>query len=542
MDGGQTTAEVFDYVIVGAGTAGCLLAERLTANPTTSVCLIEAGPRDLHPFIHLPAGYIKMLFNPAYTWQFTTEPSEGSGGRRIATTQGRMLGGSSSLNGLVYNRGQAADFDSWAQMGNRGWGYEDLLPLFRQTERRIGDGDDALRGRKGGLPVTDLDWHHPLCDAFVQGAETLGIPRNPDYNGADQAGVGYYQRVIHRGLRHSSARAFLSASRRRANLQLLTGTQVARITFDGRRATGVIAHNPDGSDRPIAARREVIVAAGAINSPKLLQISGIGPADLLADLGLAPVVVRAGVGANLRDHWAVRVVARVRGIRTINRMVTGLPLMGQALRWVTGRPNVLGVSPSLAHVFWKSRPDVPGTDLQLTFTPASYRAGVAGLLDSFDGMTCGVWQQRPESLGHVRAKSADARQVPLIQPNYLSAEADRRAMVGGVRLARALLETPALRPWFDGHESPGPEVGTDDEILDFARRNGSTVFHLMGSCRMGPAGDPMAVVDDRLRVHGVGGLRVIDSSIMPTMPSANTMAATYVIAEMGADAILRGLD
>lgn len=542
MGKGQATNEVFDYVIVGAGTAGCLLAERLTANPSTSVCLIEAGPRDLHPFIHLPAGYIKMLFNPTYTWRFTTEPSDGSGGRRIATTQGRMLGGSSSLNGLVYNRGQAADFDTWAQMGNRGWGYQDLLPFFRRTERRIGGGDDALRGRKGGLPVTDLDWHHPLCDAFVRGAEAMGIPRNPDYNGAEQVGVGYYQRVIQKGLRYSSARAFLSSARRRANLRLLTGTQVARITFDKKRATGVIALNPDGSDRPIAASREVIIAAGAINSPKLLHISGIGPADLLAGIGVDAVAVRAGVGANLRDHWAVRVVARVKDIRTINRIVTGVPLVGQALRWLTGRPNVLAVSPSLAHVFWKSRSDVPGTDLQMTFTPASYRAGVAGLLDSFDGMTCGVWQQRPESVGHVRAMSADPRADPLIQPNYLSAEADRRAMVGGVRLARALLEAPPLQPFFDGRESPGPEVVTDDEILDFARRNGSTVFHLMGSCRMGPASDSMAVVDDRLRVHGVSGLRVIDSSIMPTMPSANTMAATYVIAEKGADAILRGLD
>ena len=535
-------AELFDYVIVGAGTAGCLLADRLTANPANSVCLIEAGPKDLHPFIHLPAGYIKMLFNPSYTWRFQTEPSEGSGGRSIATTQGRMLGGSSSLNGLVYNRGQAADFDSWAQMGNRGWGYADLLPFFRRTERRQGAGDDALRGRDGSLTVTDLDWHHPLCDAFVTGVQGLGIPRNSDYNGADQTGVGYYQRVIHKGLRMSAARAFLAKAKSRSNLTLLTKLQVSRISFEGRKATGVIGLRPDGTERPITARREVIVVAGAINSPKLLQISGIGPADLLADIGVAPIAVRVGVGANLRDHWAVRVVARVHSIQTINRMVSGLPLVGQALRWLMGRPNVLAVSPSLAHVFWKSQPDMLRTDLQMTFTPASYKAGVAGLLDAFDGMTCGVWQQRPDSVGYVRASSADARQHPLIQPNYLSAETDRRAIVGGVKLARTLLETPALRGYFDGRESPGKDVNTDDEILDFARRNGSTVFHLMGSCRMGPATDPMAVVDDRLRVHGVSGLRVMDASVMPTMPSANTMAATYVIAEKGADAILRGLD
>ena len=534
--------DTFEYVIVGAGTAGCLLADRLSEGGAHTVCVIEAGPKDLHPFIHLPAGYIRMLFNPAYTWRFQTEPSEGSAGRSIATTQGRMLGGSSSLNGLVYNRGQAADFDAWAQMGNRGWSHDDLLPLFRRTEMRLGDGDDTLRGRDGALVVTDLDWHHPLCAAFVEGAQSMGIPFNPDYNGADQAGVGYYQRVILKGLRRSAARSFLYRARRRPNVTVFPEMQVARITFEGRVASGVNCLRPDGTERKILARREVIVAAGPINSPKLLQISGIGPADLLHDIGVTPVAVREGVGANLRDHWAVRVVAHVRGTRTMNRMVTGLPLLVQVLRWALGRPSVLAVSPSLAHVFWKSRPEVTGTDLQMTFTPASYRAGVAGLLDTFDGMTCGVWQQRPESTGHVRARSADARENPLIQPNYLGTDTDRRTIVDGVRLARALLETTPLKPYFDGRESPGKDVNTDDEILDFARRNGSTVFHLMGSCRMGPATDLMAVVDDRLRVHGVSGLRVIDSSIMPTMPSANTMAATYVIAEKGADAILRGLD
>ncbi|MBL8583661.1 MAG: GMC family oxidoreductase N-terminal domain-containing protein [Rhizobiaceae bacterium] len=531
----------FDFIIVGAGTAGCLLADRLSENPANSVCVIEAGPRDSHPFIHLPAGYIKTLFNPAYTWRFETEPSAGSAGRRIATTQGHTLGGSSSINGLVYNRGQAADYDAWAQMGNRGWSYEDVLPFFKRTERRIGAGDERLRGRAGALPVTDLDWRHPLCAAFVAGAESEGIPFNADYNGAGQAGVGYYQRVIHKGLRYSSARAFLKSALKRPNLVLFTDAQVSAIQFAGKRATGVSLLRPDGSRQRLAAAREVIVAAGAINSPKLLQVSGIGPAALLQQLGVEPVAVLDGVGENLRDHWAIRVVARVKGVRTINRMVTGLPLVGQAVRWALGRPNVLSVSPSLAHVFWKSDPASSVPDLQMTFTPASYREGVAGLLDSFDGMTCGVWQQRPESTGFVRARSRDPREHPAIQPNYLSAEIDRRTIVDGIRLAGRLLETEPLRPYFVRRESPGPEIAGDDEILDFARRKGSTVFHLMGSCRMGPADDRRSVVDDRLRVHGVDGLRVIDASIMPTMPSANTMAATYMIAEKGADAILRSL-
>lgn len=530
----------FDFIIVGAGTAGCLLADRLSENPAHAVCVVEAGPPDRHPYLHLPAGYIKMLFDPAHTWRFETEPCEGSAGRRIATTQGRTLGGSSAINGLVYNRGQAADYDRWAAMGNPGWSYEDVLPLFRRTERRLGEGDERLRGREGGLPVTDLDWRHPLCDAFVAGAVGLGIPANRDYNGEAQAGVGYYQRVIHRGLRQSSARSFLKRARKRRNLTLFTRAQVAEICFEGRRATGVAMMRPDGSLRHLKARREVIVSAGAVNSPKLLQLSGIGPASLLDSLGVAPVAVREGVGANLRDHWAVRAVARVEGVRTINRMVTGLPLAAQALRWAAGLPNVLAVSPSLAHVFWKSDPAASVPDLQLTFTPASYRDGVAGLLDAFDGMTCGVWQERPESTGHVRARSREPREHPAIQPNYLAAEADRRAIVGGVKLARALLQSAPLQPYFRGCTSPGPEVATDDEILDFARRHGSTVFHLAGSCRMGPAADSLAVVDHRLRVHGVEGLRVADASIMPDMPSANTMAATYMIAEKAAELILGG--
>lgn len=530
----------FDFIIVGAGTAGCLLADRLSENPANSICLIEAGPRDNHPFIHLPAGYIKTLFNPAYTWRFETEPSVGSAGRRIATTQGRTLGGSSSINGLVYNRGQAADYDAWAQMGNRGWSYEDVLPFFRRTEKRLGEGDDRLRGRDGGLYVTDLDWHHPLCDAFVKGAMEAGIPYNPDYNGAEQAGVGYYQRVIHKGQRRSSARSFLKAALKRPNLTLMANAQVSCVNFADRKAVGVTVQRPDGSEQTLGANIEVVIAAGAVNSPRLLQVSGIGPAPVLEALGVKPVRVLEGVGENLRDHWAIRVVARVRGVRTINRMVNGLPLVGQAMRWALGRPNVLSVSPSLAHVFWKSDPVLAVPDLQMTFTPASYKEGVAGLLDSFDGMTCGVWQQRPESTGFVRARSRDPREHPAIQPNYLSDEIDQRAIVSGVKLARRLLETDPLKSYFLGRESPGPDIVTDDEILDFARRKGSTVFHLIGTCRMGPAQDRRAVVDDRLRVHGVEGLRVVDSSIMPTMPSANTMAATYMIAEKGADAVLRG--
>jgi len=528
----------FDYLVVGAGTAGCLLADRLTENGRWSVGLIEAGPKDHHPFIHLPAGYIKTLYNPAYTWQFTTEPSEGSAGRRISTTQGRTLGGSSSINGLVYNRGQSGDFDAWAAAGLPGWSYQEVLPHFRRSERRIGAGDDQFRGRSGRLPVTDLDWSHPLCEAFVEAARHLGIPPNEDYNGARQSGVGTYQRVIHAGLRQSSAATFLKAARRRKNLTVLVDTQVTRINFDQQRASGVTVVGKDGSALAIKCRREVLVSAGAINSPKLLQISGVGPAGLLRELCVKPVSILEGVGENLHDHWAVRMVAGVRNSRTINSLVKPLPLAGQVLRWLMRKPSLLAVSPSLAHVFWTSRGDLPAPDLQLTFTPASYREGVAGLLDDFDGMTCGVWQQRPKSSGWVRATSPNFQVAPSIQPNYLADEEDRRVLVDGMKLARKLLEAPALQPWFDGHQAPGPDVQTDDELLDYARAHGSTVFHLTGSCKMGNDQDPLAVVDAKLRVRGVTGLRVVDASIMPSMPSANTMAATYMIAEKAAVDIL----
>jgi choline dehydrogenase len=536
----MSTIGAFDYVIVGGGTAGCLLADRLSESGRATVCLIEAGPPDRNLFIHLPAGYIRTLFNHAYTWQFRTEPSEGSGGRSIAATQGRTLGGSSSINGMVYNRGQAADFDHWAQLGNPGWGFSDVLPYFRRSERRIGNGDDQRRGRTGRLPITDLEWKHPLLDAFMEGVEQMGIPANPDYNSGTQDGVGTYQRAIHRGRRRSSAQTFLAAARGRPNLTVVTSTQTTGIQFEGKRAVGIRCRRPDGSETTATARREVIVSAGTINSPRLLQLSGVGPAQLLADNGIPIVHAIEGVGENLRDHWAVRVVAKVRDVRTINRMVTGLPLMGQALRWALGRPNILAVSPSLVHVFWKSHESMSSSDLQFAFTPASYREGIASLLDSYDGMTCGVWQQRPESRGHVRIASPDPLQAPLIQPNYLSNSIDKAAIISGVRLARRMLETSPLRRYFDGQSSPGPDVQTDDEILDFSRRLGSTVFHLVGTCRMGPETDRLAVVDHQLRVRGIDGMRVVDASIMPTMPSANTMASTYMIAEKAADMIAAG--
>jgi choline dehydrogenase len=529
----------FDYVIVGSGAAGSVLSARLTEDRDVTVCVLECGPPDRHPFIHVPGGFIKMLFNPTYTWQFKTEPGEGTAGRQIPTTQGRTLGGSSSINGMVYNRGQRADFDTWAQRGNRGWGYVDVLPYFKRTERRIGIADDRVHGREGNLPVTDMDWFHPVCEAFIAGAVGAGMPRCADYNSGDhQEGVGYFQRAIFCGWRHSAARVFLHPARASGRLDVRTDARAAQVLFDGKRAVGV--RYVDDRDRKtqhqVRARREVILSCGTANTAKLLQMSGVGPATLLQSLGVG-VVADLPAGENFRDHYSARLVARVRNIRTINEMSRGLGLAGQIARWAMGKPSILALTPSLVHWFWKSDNAMDYPDLQGVFSPASYKQGFVGLLDDYPGMTCGVWQHRPESIGYVRARSTDPFEDPVIQPNYLTDPMDRRVLVAGMRLARKLLHTPELALYFDGDTLPGPDVQTDDELLDYARHYGSTAYHLIGTARMGPATDRTAVVDDQLRVHGLAGLRVVDASVMPSMPSANTYCSTMMIAEKAADMI-----
>ena len=535
--------DAFDYVIVGAGAAGSVLAHRLTEDPAVTVCVLEAGPPDRNPWMHIPAGFTKVLFDPSCTWQFKTEPTANTDGRAIATTQGRTLGGSSSINGLVYNRGQPADLDSWVQRGNRGWGYADMLPYYRRTERRVGPGDPAKRGRGGALPVTDMDWLHPVNEAFIAGAVAAGIPRNPDYNSGDQAGVGYFQRMIERGRRVSASRAFLHPARQRPNLEVRTGARVRAVLFEGKRAVGVSTLRQSGGPATtVRARREVVLCAGTVNTARLLQVSGVGPAGLLAELGVPVVHALPGVGENFRDHYAVRCVVRARpGTVTLNELSRGPRLAGQVLRWASGRPSILATSPSQVHVFWKSWDGLDAPDLQCVFTPGSYQQGRTYILDGYPGMTAGAWPHRPESTGWVRARSTDPFVDPLIQPNYLSDAGDRRVTLGGLRLVRRLLSTPELAPFVDRETLPGPDVQGDDELLDYARANGTTCYHLIGTARMGPASDPGAVVDDTLQVHGMEGLRVVDASVMPSMPSANTYATTLMIAERGAD-LIRGRD
>ena len=530
----------FDYVVVGAGSAGCILASRLTESGKNTVCLLEAGPPDWNPFIHIPAGFIKTLYNPKINWMYEAEPTYWTADRIIDVPRGKTLGGSSSINGHIYNRGQRLDYDTWSQRGNRGWGYADILPYFKRCEQRIGAGDDTFRGRDGNLQVTDLNYKHPLCEAFMEGAGELGIPRNLDYNGSSQEGISYVQRTTYRRRRVSTARAFLNPAKKRSNLKVVTNAFVTRILLDNKTAHGVefSKGGRGGELLKVSAKKEVILSGGTINSPQLLQLSGIGEGALLRSLGIKIVHELAGVGENLRDHYAPRFCARVKGIETINEQSKGVKLLGEIAKYFVGGRSILNLSPSMVYGFWHSDPVAKNNDIQFVFAPASYKLGKHGLLADHPGFTVAAWQHRPDSKGWVRLRSADPFEKPIIQPNYLSEESDRAVTIKAMRLARSLMHTKSMSPYFDGEEYPGSEIESDDELLDAARHWGSTTYHVMGTCRMGPDSDPMAVVDDNLRVKGIANLRVIDASIMPTMLSANLNAGAMMIGEKGADLVL----
>lgn len=532
--------DVFDYVIVGAGSAGCVLASRLSENPNITVCVLEAGPRDWNPYIHIPAGFIKTFENSSVNWGYRQEPSPNTAGRQLLAPRGKTLGGSSSINGHIYNRGQPIDFDTWAQMGNAGWSFADVLPHFRRLERRIGEGAEEYRGRDGALIVTDLKHRHPLCDAFIKSAESLGIPRNADYNGASQAGVSYAQRTIQKGLRVSAATAFLRPAMRRPNLAVHTNAHVTTLEFEGKRAVGVhyARGGRNGSAKIVRVRREVILCGGAYNSPQLLELSGIGSPEILREKGIGVLHALPGVGEGLQDHYAPRTVVRVKNMRTINEMSRG-PLLGiEIAKWLVARKGILSLSPTLVYGSWHSGVTPEECDLQFTFTPASYDEGVIGRLSSTPGMTVAVWQQRPESRGSVHIRSRDPFESPRIFHNYLDTDMDRRVTIAGMRLSRDLLAAQPLRAYYDFEEFPGPSVQNDDEFLEAARQKGNSTFHPACSCGMGPANDPRSVVDSSLRVHGVEGLRVVDVSIMPRMISGNLNAVAQMIGDKAADLIL----
>jgi choline dehydrogenase len=540
--------DTFDYIIVGAGSAASVIAARLAEDGKRSLCVLEAGPPDTNPYIRIPAGFMKTLFDPSVTWQFKTEASEHIAGRQLPLVQGRTLGGSSAVNGGLVVRGQPIDFDTWAERGNPGWGYADVLPYFKRFENRIGGnepaGDAGYRGRDGALPVTIQPFPDTLCEAFMDTAAQCGMPRNPDYNGRVQLGTGRYQAAILNGKRVSAAKAFLKPAVKRGNVDLRTNAQVSRIRFEtvnGRpKAVGVDYIDGAGQTRSLSARAGVVVSAGVINSPKLLQLSGIGPAALLKQHGIEVIKDLPAVGEGLRDHYSPRVVFRAKGADSINNHMGPFKLGIQFLRWLAGQPSFLGLSPGICHAFGKTDPALNEPDFTFIFAPASWKLGAVGVLDDFPGMTCGVWRQRPESTGYVRITSKDAREMPLVNPMYMSNAEDRRILIAALKIARNLFKQQPIARHVEMETLPGPQVQTDDEWLDFARRFGGTSYHPVGSCRMGQASDPSTVVGPDLRVHGVDGLHVADSSVMPTIPSANTYAASLMIGEKAAD-LIRGL-
>jgi choline dehydrogenase len=537
--------DTFDTIIVGAGSAASLLAARLSEVGRT-LCVLEAGPPDTNPYIRIPAGFMKTLFDPSVTWQFKMEASEGTGGRQIPLVQGRTLGGSSSVNGGLIVRGQRIDFDTWAARGNPGWGYADVLPYFKRFERRIENtaggneakGDDRFRGRDGALPVTIAPFPSVLCEAFMDSAAACGMPRNPDYNGATQLGSGRYQAAILDGRRVSAATAFLKPAVKRGNVDLRTNAQVTRIRFEGRRATGVDYVDASGGKHTLHARSGVIVSAGVINSPKLLQLSGVGPGSLLQQYGIPVVHNLPSVGENLRDHYSPRLVYRAKGADSINNQVRGVRLAGSFLKWLAGKPSPLGLSPGVCHAFGKSDPALNEPDITFIFSPASWKLGKVGVLEDFAGMTCGVWRQRPESTGYVRITSGDPHIAPAINPRYLSHAEDQRITVKALKLCRELFATDPIARYVESETFPGPQVRSDEELLELARQGSGTSYHPVGTCRMGQASDASTVVGPDLKVHGMENLHVIDSSVMPTIPSANTYASTLMIAEKGADLVL----
>jgi choline dehydrogenase len=524
-----------DYVIVGAGSAGCVLANRLTADPAVRVVLVEAGGEDRHPLIHIPAGFMKLLDHPRLTWGFTAEADPGTAGRAIVYPRGRVLGGSSSINGLIYIRGQPEDFDHWAQLGNRGWGWDDVLPYFKMAENWQGEPSEP-HGTGGLLTTSPMTEQPPACRAIIAAAQQIGLEYRPDVNdlppGA-QDSIGWCQQTRGGRRRASAARTYLRPARHRPNLQVVTKALAHRVIFDGGRATG-IEFSRDGSAavERADAGREVILAAGAVGSPHLLQLSGIGDPQTLAAAGIALRHPLPGVGRNFQDHYIARMSCEVRGIETLNERGRGLAFAGEVLRYLAAGKGMLTYSASLCAASVKVLEESATPDVQCVFAPASYRPGLIRKLDDRPGVTGGAWQMRPLSRGYVLAQSPDPRRQPAINPRYLAEEADRRAMVGGLRFLRRLFAAPALAPCVVRETLPGPAVATDDELLDYARRNGSTVYHASCSCLMGS--HAMSVVDSELRVHGLDALRVVDASIMPVVSSTNTNAPTIMIAEKGA--------